>query len=256
MVWAITGRFTTDDSSQAIAQSAEDGLKAIEEEASTIGGAEKAYVTAAAATMRASLRSLDTAYKGRQLNFEENEKLRAAYLESVAETLEFGTKASDFIKTLPTMTVSAAGGVTAAQIVGLSGGVLWAVGLALAALGYLVNVLAVRKARAKRQRLYVAQDYERSLYYDQYVTRVARILEGLLLDLERLHNRVFAQYFDAEHSPSVVTRMVGEVLAGVRPTFCPHVHKHIKEGNVTPELWALCETGDQGATHVCAHWPQ
>ena len=164
MVWAMTGKFSDDEPSKTMATYVEDVLKSIEDQAAGISPEEKSYVTSVAATMKASLRSLDTAYKGRDLNFEENEKLRTAYLESVKESLSFGSKAQDFLKSLPTMTIGAAGGVTVAQAFQVSNVALWGVGLVLAALGYLVNLFFVRRARRQTQMLYVSQDYERGLY--------------------------------------------------------------------------------------------
>ncbi|RMF93024.1 MAG: hypothetical protein D6736_02485 [Nitrospinota bacterium] len=255
MVWAMTGRFSNDESSKTMATYVEDALKQIEEQAQMQGSSEeKSYVPSAIATMKSSLRSLDTAYKGRTLNFEENEKLRAAYLESVKESLSFGSKAQDFLKSLPTMTVGAAGGVTVAQVAGVSGTMLWGIGLLLAALGYLVNLWFVRLARQQRQLLYVTQDYERGLYYAQYVSRVTVILLGLFLDLERLHRRVFGENYETDTNPSTLEAIIDDILAGVRPTFCPYVHKHMRDRKVTPALWALCESGDAEAVHMCPLW--
>lgn len=64
------------------------------------------------------------------------------------------------------MTIGAAGGVTVSQALNISGVSLWAIGLVLATVGYLVNLWFVSRARDKAQLLYVNQDYERGLYYD------------------------------------------------------------------------------------------
>mgnify|MGYP001569367040 FL=1 len=64
------------------------------------------------------------------------------------------------------MSIGGAGSVTVAQYFKLSGIQLWGVGLALAGLGYIINLLIVRKMRRSKQMLYVGQDYERGLYYD------------------------------------------------------------------------------------------
>ena len=256
MVWAMTGKFSNDEPSKTMATYVEDALKCIEEQAQAQGvnPEEKSYVTSAVATMKASLRSLDTAYKCRNLNFEENEKLRAAYLESVKESLSFGSTAQDFLKSLPTMTIGAAGGVTVAQVMGVSGTVLWGVGLVLAALGYLINLWFVRLARRQTQRLYVTQDYERGLYYDQYISRVSGILLGLFLDLERIHKRVFQESYEADTNPSALEDIINDILTKVRSTFCPYAHKHMREKKITPELWTLCESGDAEAVRVCLLW--
>ena len=256
MVWSMTGKFSDDDASQKMSLYVEDTLKSIEEQAQApgTGADEKSYITAATATMKSSLRSLDTAYKGRTLNFEENEKLRAAYLDSVKESLNFGTKAQDFLKSLPSMTIGAAGGVTVAQQLGLSDVALWSSGLLLAAMGHLVNLAFVRRARNKTQMLYVTQDYERGLYYEQYISRTTLILLGLFLDLERIHKRVFQENYEPDVRPSSVRAIIDDILAGVHSTFCPYVHKHMADKTVTPELWTLCESGNAEGVRMCPHW--
>lgn len=256
MVWAMTGRFSDDEPSRKLSLYVEDTLRDIEQQVHSQGvsSEERSYVAGAIATMKASLRSLDTAYNGRELNFKENEKLRTTYLESVKDSLHFGTRAQDFLKSLPTMTIGAAGGVTVAKAIGRSEVTLWGVGLGLAGAGYLVNLLIVRLARRQTRMLYVIQDYERGMYYDQYVHRVADTLLGLFLDLERIHKRVFRENYESDVTPSALESVVNEILVGVHPTFCPYVHKHMSEGRITPELWATCESGTPEAVHLCPMW--
>lgn len=251
MVWARTGLFSDDEHSKQSTVLVEEALKNIKERAQS-DEKENKYVISTIATMDSSLRSLDTAYKGRQLNFEENEKLRSAYLDSIRESLDFGKKAQDFLRSLPTMTIGAAGGVTIAQALGVSGIKLWGIGLGLAAVGYIVNLLFVRHGRKKTQMLYIVQDYERDLYYDQYITRVSTILTSLYLDLDRIHKNIFGQPYPVDATE--VHQIIEEMLRGVRSTFCMYVHKHMREKKITPELWSLCETGALDAVKQCPYW--
>jgi len=235
----------------------EDSLKQIEDRALESTPEEKGYVISAVATMRASLRSLDNAYKSRALNFEENEKLRqAAYLDSIKESLDFGEKVQDLLKSLPTMTVAAAGGVTILQLLPqeFSTAELWGTGVGLAALGYLVNLWFVDRARRQTQMLYVRQDYERNLYYDQYVRRAVDIIYGLMLDLERIHKRIFSENYETNITSGALEKIIEQILAGVRSTFCPYAHKHMREKKIIPNLWALCESGHPESTKMCPHW--
>ena len=250
MVWARTGMFSDDEHSKISAVLTDAALKNIRERAEA-DDKERKYVNSAIATMDATLRSLDIIHKGRELNFEENEKLRKAYLDSVKENLEFGKKAGDFLKSLPAMVIGGAGGITVAQYFKISDINLWAIGLALASIGYIVNLEVVRLMRKRTQMLYVVQDYERSLYYDQYVTRVATTLTSLYLDLDRIHKNVFEQSYSVDVE---VSNIIGEMLKGVRPTFCKYIHKHIREKKIKPELWTLCETGKEGAVEKCPRW--
>ncbi len=250
MVWARTGMFSNDEHSKISAVLTEAALKNIGERAEA-DDKERKYVNSAIATMEATLRSLDIIHKGRNLNFEENEKLRKANLDLVKENLEFGKNAGDFLKSLPAMVIGGAGGITVAQYFKISDINLWAIGLALASIGYIVNLEVVRLMRKRTQMLYVVQDYERSLYYDQYVTRVAMTLTSLYLDLDRIHKNVFEQSYSVDVE---LSNIIGEMLKGVRPTFCKYIHKHIREKKIKPELWTLCETGKEGAVEKCPRW--
>lgn len=257
MVWALTGAFSNEEHSQHTAVLVESRLKDIKDLAEKKGSAEeKEYVSNAMALIESSLRSLDTVYKGRKLNFDENEKLRSAYLDSIKERIEFGKKAQDFLQSLPSVSIGAAGGVTLAKVLESTPAVsnlhLWCMGIALGAAGYIVNLYFVRRARRQRQLLYIAQDYDRSLYYDQYISRTSVILTTLYLDIERLHKKVFGEpYPDEAGSASEAT---GDLIKSVRPTFCKFVHKHMVEKKITPELWTLCETGGLDAVQTCPFW--
>ncbi|MBU1243342.1 hypothetical protein KJ612_09085 [Myxococcota bacterium] len=254
MVWSMTGLFSNDTTSIAMAQYVENSLKSIEDQAQQAAPEEKAYITGAIAAMKASLRSLDTAYKGRTLNFEENEQLRSAYLEEIKESLAFGTKAKDYLNALPMMAAGSAGGATLANFLNKSSIDPWLFGLLAAAVGFWINLWISRHSRRKRQILYVHQDYERTLYFDQYNDRVVVTLRGLFMDLERLHKRSFGENFEEDVTPGTIEKIIEDILAGVKSTFCPFTHKHMREKKITPELWTLCECGNPAACAACPFW--
>jgi hypothetical protein len=247
MVWALTGAFSDDVSSKENAALVETVLKGLLSRAEKERGTyplEYEYVIAAYATLQSSLRSLDTVYKGRTLNFYENEQLREAYLNNVRDSLNFGKTLQDFLKSLPTMTITAAGGITFFQWLGQrvpvfdDPAVLALLGLGLAGIGYGINLLFVRISRRQMQFNYVRQDYDRGLYYEQYVNRVQLILNALLNDLERLHERVFGLPYLAEDDNPV--QIVADLLKDVRPTHCLLIHQHMRQGVITPKLWPTC----------------
>jgi len=254
MVWAMTGKFSSDQPSQAIAAYVESELQTIQDESKTASAEELGYTRSTITTMKASLRTLDTVFKCRELNFEENEQLRAAYLTSVNESIQFGTKAKDFIKSLPTMTIGTAGGVTLASALHVEGLTLWALGLALAALGYVVNLIFVYMSRKQTQQLYITQDYERGLYYDQYIHRVNGIMLSLFLDIERIHKKSFGENYEPDVSPTAMQTIINGVLSGVHTSLCLYAHKHMQAKKITPALWAICESGSTEATHICKYW--
>ncbi len=252
LAWALSGKFSNDETSRMMATFAETDLKNIEDKAAVGTDDEKSYVYSATVTIRSSLRSLETVYKGRELNFSENEKLREANLESIKDSLNFGNTSKDLLKSLPTMTIGAASGVTVAKAIGIDSNLaLWAIGIALAAVGYLLNFIIVRQTRKRKQRLYVLQDYDRGLYYSQYVNRVKLILAGLFLDVESIHYRVFKENFEENVTSDAIMREVEQILAGVNGTSCKYIHKHMVENKITPELWTTCESGQEDAVKSC-----
>jgi hypothetical protein len=253
LAWSLTGKFSQEAGSQEIAALAEQVLKDIQSRSQKSSDREQQYINGAISTIQSSLRSLDTIYKGRELNFKENGELRAVYLETVKENLEFGKRAQDFLKSLPTMTfVAGAGTVTLSQLIVLSPWQWVLLGLGLAGLGYMINVMIVHLTRRRQQQLYLEQDYERNLYYDQYVTRVRTALFSLYLDLDRIHWNSFGQSYPINPGQPAQD-IVEDVVKGIRSSMCPYVHKHMSEHRVTPQLWARCESGGEGAKH-CPLW--
>jgi hypothetical protein len=258
LVWALTGNFTSDDNSKLAASVADDQLKDIRARADRGGNsAELEYVNCASATMQASLRNLEIIYKGREINFQENAQLREAYMEQIKQGIDFGGKAKDFLKALPMMTFTGAGGVTLVKLLMWPDWALWVAGLGLAAVGYGINLLVVQDARRKKQYLFMLQDYERSVYYEQYLSRSILSLASLYADLNRLHASVFSGPYDAD--TTTADEVIRRTLAGTNPTFCKYVHKHMKTGVITPEIWAQCESGvpapdGSGGEERCRFW--
>lgn len=99
--------------------------------------------------------------------------------------------------------------------------------------------------------LLVQQDYDRNLYYEQYMSRVAMTLTSLYLDLDRIHQVVFGAPYPV--SDGNTTAIVDNLLKGVRPTMCKYAHKHMRHRVITSDLWALCEGGGVPATQ-CRYW--
>ncbi|NWG06938.1 MAG: hypothetical protein HXY35_09680 [Chloroflexi bacterium] len=251
ITWAQTGSFSDDPPSKQTALEAENELKKIEQRAAK-NEKESLYVNNAIAAMKASLRSLDIIYKSRQDNFKENEKLRASYIQSITDSLEFGKKAEDFLKSLPTMTVTAAGGATLGQALGLPTAYIWALALALGGAGYGLNLWFISRARRRTQMQLIQHDYDRNLYYKQYIDRVSAVLMSLYYELDRIHISVFGVPYPTGEKN--LPDLIADILSGVQPTFCKFVHEHIRAGKVTPELWPTCETGALAVVKHCPYW--
>jgi hypothetical protein len=259
LAWAIAGKFAPEPESKVSAQVAEETLKNISAQAAR-DPKEQSYVSQSVATVQAAIRSLEVIYKGRNLNFEENEKLRKAYMENVKDGIQFGSKAMDYLKALPTMAVAGPGiagtlGPTLARLVGVAEGnqtlFLWGFGAAMAGLGYLIHAGFVHFGRKRTQMLYIEQDFERNLYYDQYIARVVAALTGLYQDIDRIHRQMFGEHYPIPDGSAA--GVVADLLRGVRPTMCKYVYEHVPQGVVTPKVWALCEVGEPHSTR-CPHW--
>lgn len=275
MVWARTGKFSSEKPtkpgekpSKVYTTLTESTLKELMTRARN--DSEKRYVARTVSAMDSSLRTLNTVWKGRELNFDENEKLRLAYLDSARERARFGNTMKDFLKALPTVTVSSAGSVAAFDYVGVSGILLLAIGLIVAGISYLAHVGWMRSKRKERERQYVTHDYERDLYYAEYVNKVKRVLISLYDRVQEIHKNVFGREFSQKKGEVVVK----EILEGVRSRLCEYIHDHIGtrlhlrpvidyfkkrkyrkiRNRIAADLWVICESGDPVLTKKCQYW--
>lgn len=255
ITWALTGAFVKDNpESKDIASDALDTIKRLKDRAEKADRQERGYVDGATTVIETTMRTLDTIYKGRELNFQENDKLRAVNLENIKEALEFGKSAKDYLKSLPTMAVtSGASVITLNQLIAsLPDWALWGIGLGAAGVGYFINLGIVRWSKAMKQRELIEADYDRNMYYEQYLFRVRTALINLYNDVDRLHKKFFGERYHLEESED--TRKVVEgILKGAEPTMCQFVEKHLKSGKITPKLWTRCETGGERAKE-CKYW--
>ena len=261
LAWALTGSFVKDNTeSKDIASESKKLLDDIIERARENDKEEKGkkgeenvetgYVQNAATDIEATMRTLDTIYKGRELNLQENDKLRAVNLDNIKEDVQFGRNAKDFMKSLPAMAItSGTGTITLNKLLenhNLPDWTPWIIGLVFAGIGFGINAWITRQSAVRKQKLYINQDYERSMYYQQYITRVRTALINLYTDIDRLHNRFFKKKYPLDESETATT-VVENMLRGAMPTLCVHIHKHIREGIVTPDTWTLCEAGGEAA---------
>ena len=277
VAWALTGEFSDDSRSQEMAKPVRARLNQIAEtgkkengkqggEKGQTGGQgdatnhtelERRYINWAITAIAASLRSLEIAYKGREINFKENETLRTKHLEMVMESLEYSRKTKELLQSVPAMAVSSGGGATVASLISESPGFLAGMALAFAGLGHIVYLLHLIRTRRHRLKLYVKMDYERNLYYDQYLDRAETILRSLHHELKRLHREVFGEaYPDASEEPDAPKEkdIAGRLIDELRPNRCPHIHSHMAKGLVMPQEWAYCETQDRDLSGICRHW--
>jgi hypothetical protein len=255
IAWALTGNFSKEQSKD-IAAEAIKSLHDTIDEANKASDAEKNYVKNTADEIQGTMRTLDTIYKGRELNLTENDKLRNVTLDNIEKDAKFGQSAQDFIKSLPAMAfTTGAGTITLDQALksfALPAWTTWMIGLVFAGLGYGANVLYTRRSLKKKQLLYIRQDYERDKYYEQYISRVKTALVHLYIDIDRLHKNYFGQKYPLADKEDANTVVEG-ILEGALPTVCEYAYEHLNEGLITPDMWAKCETGAK-STDDCKLW--
>jgi hypothetical protein len=250
IVWTCTEAFSKRRSSQpsVLIEEALQDIKELAEED------EKMYILRVKFAMSASLRSIHTIYKCRNLNFDENEKLRAASLEYVKENIEFGTKLRDFSKALPGMVIGGAGGYKVAQAFTFPDFSLAIIAVLGILAGFLVNWKFIAWRTEKNKEIYVQQDYDRNLYYEQYLNKVAEILESLYKGVNQIHKNFFGGYYPVEEEAVSVVNDI--IVTEARPRHCDYFHEHMREGIITPKLWPLCETGVEKAVKECMYWKE
>lgn len=253
IAWGLTGEFCDSPHSKKYASSAELELEGIKNRAKD-NVLEKEYVSRVIVAIYANMRNLDTIYKWRNLNFNENKKLRDVYLENAQENAATGIKAGEVIKSIPTMTFTGAGGITLAQFFDASDILSYGFGLFAAGLGAAAQIYALRRFRRKEIWNYIRQDYERNLYYQKYLEKVTIILTHLYKLVSNIHIDVF----DEEYSSEGGSISFEEFLAGIQPKFCQYIHKHLNDKKykkrIKADIWVLCETNSEIAERFCPHF--
>jgi len=198
------------------------------------------------------MRTLDVLYRWRDLNFKENGQLRELFLKD-AESLEtFGKSSGDFVKSLPSMSVTVgAGAIAVDQAFNLPDWQWWLVGAGLAGVGFILQTFSSFFSLKRRRMQSVQQDFERNLYYKNYLDRVKTALVATYSEIEEAHRKAFGSPYSVNEITEIV---VEKVLSPLKGHECPFLNEHMRLGKITPTLWARCETGGEGAWH-CPIWP-
>lgn len=212
---------------------------------------ENKYVDRVIAAMNASLRSIHTIYKGRNLNFDENEELRAAYLKSMKESIDYGFRVKDILKSLPAASLGAAGGLTFA-VLGDIDVQKFLFTTTFAVLGFFVGWVFIWWRGSKTWKLYVRRDYERNLYFSLYLKQVTTILESLYESVCQIYLETFKDTYPEEKKGK---GMIKDMMKGMQPNLCPYVNGHIQKNKMTANQWPMCETGEKDiTTRHCPVW--
>lgn len=263
IAWARTTQLSSNQAARVDAERAkeqmDDLLKKAEEKGSD---KEKRYVNGVYSAIESTFRNLVTARNALDLNFTEVLKLREKRSENIQYNETFSSELQSLIPRLSEMTI---GGVT--------GGVLlsaivenwfppslkpYAMPLVLAfsaAATYIIHETLVKPwVRKKLEMEVIKLDYDRIMYYAQYVERVKASLKGLFNKVNRLHEHIFEDnYYKEKVDPD---KFVNDVLVGMEPSMCDYVADCISPPKevITSDLWSRCETGRD--VEKCPHHPR
>jgi Bacterial Ig domain len=259
LVWSYTGKFSADETSRKVAEvlPEKDWIrlqKHAEAGAAEINEIQKRYISKAMLLMERCMRNLDIIYKGRELKFGENKKLREAYLDIVNKNSNFGLNMSDIVKALPGLTIGPAGSIPFLALFPAATGSpapiqWWIIPAVLSAVGYILTIVFARFTNRRILKQYVRMAYERNQYYFHYLDDATEILKILYLDLDNLHETIFG--FRHPIGNMNFEDYVKKITQRAKITFCPYINNHFRFNIITPSLWPRCEAGNW---ETCPYW--
>jgi hypothetical protein len=265
IAWELSGQYSSNPVERGIAHDTKEKLKDLEIRVNTSSpnSKEARYISATLALIGGTERSLQTIIAGRDLNMKEEDQLREESQKNILYFSQFSSNLQSIIPRIGSMTIAGAGGGIAVtelfgQILqGLPDYVLPLIIAFAAAIGYLLHGLVVVPiVKRKLQRDKIRADYNRDLYYFQYITRTQDTLKDLYESVQRSHHA----YFNSNYSEGTAAdAIVNNLMKGVRPTLCHHIHKHMKNryndkksnkynkrhwfrSIIDDKVWAMCES--------------
>jgi uncharacterized repeat protein (TIGR01451 family) len=223
---------------------------------------EKLYIYKAVIAMRAALRNLRTIHSGRELDFKENNILRTAYLDSLAENIKFGNDIGDYVKTLPTTIVTILTGLgislAATEVLGISINAFHIVAIIVLSgiLGYLLTWFLMNRSYKLQNRGLMLQEFERHVYFEQYVYRAREQLRILHQQLHEIREDVFStdnanpDDLEAKNKVRKLAKKKAEseaeqlkcLLNALFPDYCERVTECLRK-SFQPAIWGICDTG-------------
>ena len=212
--------------------------------------------------MRATLRNLRTIYSGRELDFKENNILRTAYLDSLAENIKFGNNVKDYIITLPTTIIAILTGLglslAATDVLGVPINAFHVVVIVVLSgiLGYLLFWFLMNRSYKLHNSGLMLQEFERDVYFEQYLYRAREQLRILHQQLHEIREEVFStdnanrDDLEAKNKARERAKKKAEseaeqlkcLLNALFPDYCEHVTECLRK-SFQPAIWGICDTG-------------
>jgi hypothetical protein len=254
ITWTLTGRWSDNAESKIKANEEENRLKDFVQRARDSGDVkELSYVEGAVSAINLGLRNLSIIFELRKKNFQELESLRSAQLSVVEHFQTLSTSLQSLAPRLGAVGIGGVlGGSLATVLSDLPGGVNAAISIGGMVFFYFLHgVIVVPLVKHFKMKDIMKRDYDRNLYYEQYLERSKLVLLSTYRDLKRLHTSIFGRSHD---EPVDEYKLVEDIISGAKSTMCEYVQQHMLRGIITVDLWSMCETGE--GKKNCRYWPK
>lgn len=209
---------------------------------------EKEYINSVFMAIESTYRSLATIANGRTNNYKEIDAVRD---QQAKDMQSFASLIPTLQSTIPRIAEMTIGGIATGTLFGpyfirwfpSLGDYAFHISVAIGAvLLYLVSELFINPWLAKRKlRSIIQLDYDKDLYYQQYLIRTKNALISLYDQVEDLHEKNFNTKYSEEKNSETE---VDDLLKGLSTTMCENVVTCIKKNKITANNWAICETGE------------
>lgn len=239
--------------------------KAKSKKASEREKADRRYLDNVLAAMDSCERTLLTIIRGRNLNFNETDRL----METEKKNAEAASRVMlNFQSALP-RAFATGGGAAGMVIVNFILEMfkieipdIVIASAAVVAAGVVFGIhewMFVPRARRRAQLEIIKNDYRRNKYFRDYLSRSRSSLNALFSEVLNVHERVYGKkycktkYDNLDEREKVVMNAMGgsKALYGKQ---CPKIHKHYQKNKITPDEWSTCESGQD--YEKCKKWPE
>ena len=209
---------------------------------------EKEYINSVYMAIESTYRSLATITNGRNNNYTEINTVRDQQAKDMQSYASFILTLQSTIPRIAEMTI---GGIASGTLFGpyfirmfpSLGDSAFHISVALGAvIFYLVSEFYINPRLAKRKlRSIIQLDYDKDLYYQQYLNRIKEALISLYDQVENLHVKNFKIKYNEEKNSETE---VDDLLKGLDTTMCENVVTCMENEKITPDNWAVCESGE------------
>jgi len=213
------------------------------------------YIDAIYAAINSCVRTLHIIIRGRDTNFKEVDKLKEVYLAKAEAITTFSGNLQSAFGRIATITI---GGTSATAIVAyyfpnLPTFVFPLVLAAAGAISFGVHEQFVKPWQQKENvKASIRNDYQRNLYYQQYVRRTKDALTRLFKETLDLYKEIYDGSYDPKYDipknrEEFTDNLLGPLGFNI-PYICPNIHDCFAKGIILDkknlDRWPTCESGE------------